>query len=249
MNPCRASLLFALFLLLTFFQAFGQPRFLISFSKERSTVALDGRMLLIVSADSTAEPRLQIDHDAGLNTQQIFGIDVEGLQPDVDAVIDRTVLGFPRRSSSEIPAGDYWVQALLHKYETFHRSDGYVVKLPMDRGEGQQWNEAPGNLYSTPRKIRLLPGANDSFRIILEKEIPPIEPAKDTKYIKHVRIRSERLSKFWGRDMYLGASVLLPYGWDNHPEARYPLVVYQTHFGPTFTGFSETPPDPNLKPE
>ena len=45
----------------------------------------------------------------------------------------------------DLPAGSYTVQAVLHKYETFHRSDGHVVKLPMDRGEGQQWSRAPGN--------------------------------------------------------------------------------------------------------
>ena len=49
------------------------------------------------------------------------------------------------------------MQALLHRYETFHRADGHVVKLPMDRGEGQQWNRAPGNLLSTPREVASTP--------------------------------------------------------------------------------------------
>ena len=64
-------------------------------------------------------------------------------------------LGFPLESIADIPAGTYSVQALLHKYETFHRADGHTVKLPMDRGEGQQWAQAPGNLYSTPRRITI----------------------------------------------------------------------------------------------
>ena len=55
----------------------------------------------------------------------------------------------------EVPAGDYFVQVVLHRYETFHRADGHTVKLPMDRGEGQHWQLAPGNLYSKAQKITL----------------------------------------------------------------------------------------------
>ncbi len=83
----------------------------------------------------------------------------------------------------------------------------------------------------------------------LDKVIPPIPDPPTTKYIKHERIQSERLTKFWGRPMYLGAHVLLPEGFDSHPEARYPLVIFHGHFPQTFGGFREEPPDPNLKPD
>ncbi len=66
--------------------------------------------------------------------------------------------------------------------------------------------------------------------------------------MKHVRIQSELLTKFWGRPMFLGANVLLPEGWDTHPQARYPLVINHGHFPYDFDGFRETPPDPDLKP-
>ena len=228
-------------------QAPGKLRFAISFSEQGSKEPLDGRMLLLISADNSKEPRFQINSD--LNTQQVFGVNVDGLKPGDVAVIDGQVLGYPRKSITDLPAGDYWIQALLHRYETFHRADGHTLKLPMDRGEGQQWNSAPGNLYSTPRKVRIDPQKDETITITLDKIIPPIEPPKDTKYIKHVRIQSEKLSKFWGRPMHLGASVLLPEGFDSHPEVRYPLVISHGHFSPTFGGFRETPPDPNLKPE
>ena len=48
--------------------------------------------------------------------------------------------------------------------------------------------------------------------------------------------------------MHLGAHVLLPEGFDEHPEARYPLVIFHGHFTRTFGGFREQPPDPDLKP-
>jgi hypothetical protein len=88
-----------------------------------------------------------------------------------------------------------------------------------------------------------------AIQIILDQEIPPIPPPEDTQYIKHIKIQSELLSDFWGRPMYLGACILLPEGFDEHPEARYPLVVNHGHFPYTFGGFREEPPDPDLEPE
>jgi hypothetical protein len=226
--------------------AFTQTHFSLTFPKERGG-PFDGRLLVLISTDSTAEPRFQIND--GPKTQQAFGVNVEGWKAGQAMMVDRNAFGYPRASLNDLPRGEYWVQALLHKYETFHRSDGHTVKLPMDRGEGQQWNRAPGNLFSKPRRVLIDPTTQRTISITLDQEIPPIEPPKDTKYIKHVKIRSERLSKFWGRDMYLGANVLLPWGWEEHPEARYPLAVFHGHFSPTFGGFRETPPDTNLKPD
>ncbi len=225
----------------------GKLRFAVSFSAERSKTPLDGRVLLMISTDNSKEPRLQIDDSP--KTQQIFGVDVDGLRPGQSAFIDGGAFGYPVKSLNQIPAGTYWVQALLHKYETFRRSDGRTVKLPMDRGEGQHWNLAPGNVFSKPRQITFDPNKAETVSIVIDQEIPPITPPKDTKYIKHIKIQSKKLTEFWGRPMYLGACVLLPHGFDEHPEARYPLMVFHGHFPNTFGGFRETPPDPNLEPD
>ena len=222
-------------------------RFAVSFSAERSNTSLDGRLLLMVSTDGSKEPRFQIDDSP--KTQQIFGIDVDGLRPGQNIFFDESVFGYPVKSLNQVPAGTYWVQGLLHRYETFKRSDGYTVKLPMDRGEGQHWNLAPGNLFSKPRQIKIDPAKSETISIVLDQEIPPIAPPKDTKYIRHIRIQSKKLSEFWGRPMYLGACVLLPHGFDEHPESRYPLMVFHGHFPQTFGGFRETPPDPGLEPD
>lgn len=219
----------------------------VSFSPERSTKPLRGRMLLLISKDDSKEPRFQVGD--GPNCQQMFGINIDELIPGADVVFDASVFGFPLRTLSEVPRNEYWVQGFLHRYETFHRADGHSVKLPMDRGEGQQWNRAPGNLFSTPQKILIDPQSEEMIRISLDQEIPPIEPPKDTQYIKHVKIESKLLTKFWGRPMHLGACVLLPHGFDEHPEARYPLIINHGHFPSTFDGFREEPPDPNLEPD
>jgi hypothetical protein len=222
-------------------------KFAVSFSAEKSKTPLDGRILLLVSNDGTAEPRFQISDAA--TTQLIFGVDVNGLAPGQDALVDASAFGYPLRSIADLPAGEYFVQALLNRYETYHRADGHTVKLPPDKGEGQRWNTKPGNFYSTPVKVKIDPSSGETIRIALEKEIPPITPPQDTKYIKHISIQSDLLTKFWGTPMYVGACVLLPEGFDEHPNARYPLIIYHGHFPYTFDGFRPEPPDRDLKPD
>lgn len=219
------------------------PRFVVTLPQAPS--ALDGRLLVMLSNDATAEPRFQISD--GLKSQLVFGVDVDGWKPGTARTVDSAAFGYPVRNLAEVKPGEYQAQALLHRYETFRRSDGHTVKLPMDRGEGQQWNKAPGDLYSKPVRVQVT--AAGEIRLALTEEIPPIAPPQDTKYIKHVRIQSERLTKFWGRPMHLGAHVLLPEGFDEHPEARYPLMVFHGHFPADFDGFRPEPPDPNLKPD
>jgi hypothetical protein len=222
-------------------------RFEISFPASLRQAPVDGRVLVMLSSKGDKEPRFQIG--GSLDTQQIFGVDAENLAPGQAAIIDEAAAGYPRESLRDVPDGEYFVQALLNVYETFHRADGHVIKLPMDDGEGQHWNTSPGNLLSEPKKLRV-DRSGGAIRIELTKIIPPITPPVDTKYIKHFRIESKLLSKFWGRPMFIGGVVLVPEGFDQHPEARYPVMYYQGHFTPSFAtpvNFREQPPTPDLK--
>ena len=213
-------------------------KFEIEYSEKFQEDGFDGRLLLMISNNNSAEPRFQINDSH--NTQMIFGVDVESWDANKKIVIDSEAIGYPITSTKEIQEGDYYVQAFLHKYETFNLSTGYTVKLPMDQGEGQKWNISPKNLYSTPKKIKIK--NSSTISISLDNEIPPIEPARDTEFIKHVKIRSEMLSKFWGRDMYLQANVLVPHGFDEKSNTRYPLMIFHGHFPNTFRGFRTVPP-------
>ncbi|MCB0547296.1 MAG: hypothetical protein KDD19_06870 [Phaeodactylibacter sp.] len=218
----------------------GPAYFSVTYNAENDSL-LDGRLLLLLSKNNEDEPRFQIS--SGPATQLVFGIDLENWAPGKAATFDSTAFGYPIERLLEVPPGEYYVQALFHKYETFNRSDGHTVKLPMDRGEGQHWNRAPGNLYSRPEKVAFDPATPAAISIELDQEIPPIAPPEDSKYVKHIRIRSQLLSDFWGRDMHLGAHVLLPEGFDEHPEVRYPLAIMHGHFPSDFGGWRTEPPD------
>ena len=227
--------------------ASSQPAFEISINDAQFDGVKDGRMLLFIAVDNEQEPRYQVR--PGPTSAQVFGVDVNDLKQGQKTTIDAKVFGYPINSLADVPAGEYYVQALFHKYETFNLSTGHTVKLPMDRGEGQQWRRAPGNLYSTPQRVRFDPKSTTPIQIEIDQKIPPIEPPADTEFVKHVRIQSDLLTEFWGRPMELGAHVLLPKDFDKHPEARYPLMVFHGHFPSDFGGFRTEMPDPSLEPD
>jgi hypothetical protein len=223
--------------------------FAISFPAARSGAPLDGRVILLVSGDLTREPRTHVEPDEPLASPYIFGLNVDGLAPERAVILDDNAFGWPASRLSSIPAGDYLVQAVLNRYETFHMPDGRILKLPPDQGEGQQWAHKPGNLYSTPVRLHIDPAHPVRTALVLDQEIAMIPQKADTEFVRHIRIRSELLSRFWGRDVFIGAHVLVPRGFDTHPQARYPLMVFHGHYPDDISEFRTAPPDPDLKPD
>jgi hypothetical protein len=222
-----------------------EPRFLIQFDGQLTNEPQDGRLLLMLAKGDSDEPRFRIGNSA--DTQLIFGVNVLGWRAETDAVVDSAAVGFPLADLSKVPPGKYYVQALLNRYKDFNLSNGKTVSLPPDQGEGQQWQSKPGNFYSTPVEIEIVAGKSDSIAVVMDQMIPPIEPPADTKYVKHIRMRSELLSEFWGEEMFVGAHILLPEGYDDNPDARYPLMIFHGHFPADFGDFRPEPPDPDLE--
>lgn len=198
-----------------------------------------GRAYVLVSRDSAREPRRQV----GVAGVPLWGLDVEGLVGGGSVVIEdgAAVWGYPLRRIADLPAGDYYVQAFLNVYTTFHRSDGHVVRLHQDAGDGQNPWISPGNAHSEVVPLRLDPPAGGTIRLTLGEVIPPIDPVpsggtmqqgnpQDTEQVKYVKIRSELLSRFWGRDMYIGANVLLPRDYHTRPDKRYATLYHLGHF-------------------
>ena len=220
--------------------------FAVSFPDSRSSGPLDGRIILLLSRDLTREPRTHVEADEPLLTPYMFGLNVDGLAPGSSAVLNDNAFGWPAAHLSAIPSGDYFVQAVLNRYETYHLADGRVLKLPPDKGEGQQWANKPGNLYSTPLKVHLDALHPETTALILDQQIPAIAPKADSEFIRHIRIRSELLSRFWGRDVFIGAHILVPKGFDSHTQAHYPLMVFHGHYPDDISGFRTIPPDAHL---
>jgi hypothetical protein len=204
-------------------------RFKVSFPASTHAQPITGRVFVMISNREKPEPRLQVGFWG--DTAPLFGADVVQLKPGDAAWINGTTLGYPPTSLADIPAGDYYVQALINVYTECHRSDGHTLWVHLDQWEGQQFNRSPGNLYSEVAKVHLDPAAGYEVNLSLTKAIPPVEVPKDTEWVKHIKIQSDLLTKFWGQPIYLGATVLLPKGYDSHPTVSYPVLYEQGHFG------------------
>ncbi len=204
-------------------------RFEISYSAALDNGPVTGRVFVMISKSDRSEPRLQ----AGSYNASVpfFGLDVNALRPGENAVVDTSVLGYPVDSLNQLPAGDYYVQALLNVYTQVHRKDGHAIWVHMDQWEGQRWNRTPGNLVSEVKRVRLDPATGFNVSLSLTKKLPAVEIPPDTEWVKRVKFQSKMLSEFWGHPIYLGATLLLPKGYDQAANQKYPAIYIQGHFG------------------
>jgi len=203
-----------------------------------ATGPTSGRLFVIFGRTNTREPRFQAGSYGG--SVPFYGMDVDAVKPGATTIVGPHVLGFPFEDMAHMPAGDYYAQALLNVYTQFHRADGHVVWVHADQWEGQHWSSSPGNLVSEVVKVHFDPAAPKVVRLALTKKLPPADLPADTRWVKHVKMKSELLSKFWGAPVYIGATVLVPKGFDESSSERYPAVYAQGHFGlgPPF-GFTD----------
>ncbi len=227
----RASILAAALLLFAASAPAAGPstpagaRFEVSFAPAAHPGPVTGRLVLVLSKAREPEPRLMISPSGAA----IFGLDVEGLPAGRAVVLDASnALGYPR-PLSEMPAGDYFAQAVINVYTHVRRSDGRTLWVHFNDDNSQAiLNTAPGNIYSDVVPVRV--GSEDSLTsITLARRIEPEPPTPDTAWVKRVRIPSRKLTEFWGHPVAIDATVLLPKGYDAHPDVRYPVVFTMGH--------------------
>ncbi|TVP51330.1 MAG: hypothetical protein EA341_05660 [Mongoliibacter sp.] len=240
----KLTLVILLFLLFSCKES-KSPKITISIAEELSENLQDGRLLLLFHHDEGTEPRFAVSDD--VHSAQVIGMDFDNHQIGESFEFDISGFGYPIENYKDIPSGEYWVQAYVVKYETFNRSDGHTIKMPMDQWEGRQWNRTPGNVYSKPLKVNW-DGKSD-LSIEIDQINPPVEEPEDTEFIKHIKFRSDLLSEFWGRDIYLGAHILIPRDFEQNTDEHYPLMIFHGHFTPNFGGFRTSPPDEDLEEE
>ncbi len=209
----------------SFAQSTTSPRFEISFPSTANQSPITGRLVLVLATKSDPEPRLTIAPTG----PAIFGLDLDQLKPGQPITIDNNALGYPK-SLSDLPPGDYFAQAIINVYTRAHRSDGKTIWVYLNDGSQEVFQIAPGNLYSDVMPVHIGDGAKISIQA--SHVIPQDPPPADTEWIKHVRVQSKMLTQFWGRPIYINATVLLPKGYDQHPDARYPVIFTLGHSTP-----------------
>ena len=175
-----------------------------------------GRLLVVMASSDRVEPRRLIGR-TGRTATPTVGVDVPALAPGDRVILDATAAAFPIEGLADLPAGEYHVQAVLNTNRDI-RSPG-----------------APGSLYSEPLQVALEPAQNEPVRLTLSRRIPDEQLPPDEEYLRFIKIRSDLLTRFHGRPIYVRAGVILPPGFEQEPERRYPLRVHIGGYGSRYT--------------
>ncbi len=212
------------------------PHIEIVFSRAAHAAPITGRLVLILSKVGQPEPRFLLSPRG----PAVFGLDLDQLQPEQSLVIDDAAIGAPVQLSA-LPSGDYYAQAIIEPYELVHRSDGKSIWVHMNDGTIEFIGSMAGNLYSDVQPVHLGGADGATLRLSLTHVMPAEVRPADTEWIKHVRIQSDLLTRFWGRPVYVYAHVLLPRSYADHPDVRYPSIYTLGH-GRAPLSFSTNPP-------
>ncbi len=210
----------------------------VKLDESASRTAQTGRMFLLVTTRSDVEPRqvtrltaaYYFNDESIMQYAPFVGEDVDALAPGDYFKFSAQALGFPFRTLGDIPAGEYYVQAILHRYEQVTPAHGKTIWLPMDDWEGAQFHQSPGNFYSEVQKLTVTENGGFELALNLTQVIPPPPEPVDSEYVKHIKFNSKLASEFWGRDIPVGINVVLPKGYHENPDARYPVVFHMGHF-------------------
>ncbi|CAG9954389.1 unnamed protein product [Clonostachys rosea f. rosea IK726] len=208
---------------------------------------VDGRLVLIFAPEGV-DPL--DDTDVTSTPNQFYGLNVNQFSEGSTVVLsggsnDNTtagVYGYPEVSLDALAVGTYNVQAFLTKYENAKRSDGSSINIRFPCGDGSANIDGFGSLKTTATDMTVT-GGEQTLELTFD-QVTPVDAFtgkeigecaqgnyEDTEFLKYVKIRSEKLSAFWGRDMYVGANVLLPHGYDaSNKTHRYPVIYSQGHW-------------------
>jgi S-formylglutathione hydrolase FrmB len=191
-------------------------RFEVSIKKGLVTESNAGRLFLVFSRSKDPEPRATLGR-TGPDAPITLARDLSAFGPGDTAILDARAFAFPVANLAEIPAGDYFLQAIFDSN-------------PDIRSAG-----APGNLYSGVRKFHFSQAKSETVRIELTEQVPPEQLPAETDSVKFIKIQSQLLSRFHGRPIFLRAGILLPRDYENEPNRRYPLWVRIGGFNTRYT--------------
>jgi S-formylglutathione hydrolase FrmB len=194
----------------------GSLRFEVTADGRVLNAPVDGRLIVAVAPLSQGEPRLRIGRVGGSATP-IFAVDVDDFRPGVVAVVDDTATAFPVDDLSKLPPGDYRAQAVL------------------DLSRDLRSPNAPRNLYSAPRQISVISTSDAVVPFVLSERVPDEHLPSHTEYVRFISVRSPLLSAFHERPIYLRAGVILPRGFREEPQRRYPVRVTVGGYGSRYT--------------
>lgn len=160
----------------------------------------------------------------------ISAMEVPLLASGASVMLDADAIAFPQ-PFSQLPEGDYYLQAVLdanHDYNYGGRGAGDLVSEPTKVHLGKSTR------VPTLTLTRVLPAQPDPWAVpadaTADARAAMVATRAQTKPLDFV---SPVLSAFWGHDIHMRGWVLLPPGYADAKDTRYPTVFFTPGYGGT----------------
>lgn len=217
---CKKYFLILSFLVLTNYLVVGQHEttklgFTISVSENlKASFKSDGRLLIYVSETDEFEPRyISVFTGKGF----IFGKNIKNWDKNQTKVLDGSNdwVKTSKWGFNDVPNGVYYIQAVW-----IQNTDYGLLSNSL------------GDFYCEPVKVNTQ--ESQKIELTFSKTMPQIE-LEEHELVKFFEMESKVLSTWWGKSVGLKASVLLPSGYNSHPEMRYPVRYNVAGYGGRYT--------------
>lgn len=195
--------------------------FELQFTREVHPEPYTGRVYLIFSVRQT-EPRFG---PGWFDPEQFASLEVQNWKPgETLAINSRTpgLKGFP---------GPFQDLNLAR-----YRAQAVVRFNPWEREVGT----GPGNGFSPVKSLPATPGP-EPIRLLVHQLVPERQ-FPQSQWARELKVRSELLSQFYQREVFLRAGVLLPRSYHAEPNRRYPVIFNIPGFGGEHYGMPKSPP-------
>jgi len=185
-------------------------KFTVRYKKSLREKPYTGRVYVFFSRIAT-EPR---NGPNWFRPEIFIAKDVRDWQPGTPLTLSsdaKDLLAFPKPLAT-LDLDGYRAQGVA-RFNPFHRVVGRGV----------------GNGYSQVVKV----SAKSPTPVLVIDRLVPERKYVETKWVKLLRVKSKLLSRFYGRDVFLHASVRLPPSYADQPKRRYPAIFEIPGFGGT----------------
>ncbi|WP_194550812.1 alpha/beta hydrolase-fold protein [Zobellia nedashkovskayae] len=170
-----------------------------------------GNVLLYLSKEKKSPKDIFV----GLELTPVYRVIVKKLKANENVVFNDDAISYPVELSN-IERGEYYVQAVFD----------------MNLGDANIGSSS-GNFYSESTKINLTKDFNKVFKIEANNVIEPIK-FNETEFLKELIVKSDLLSNFHKKDIFVNAAVSLPEEYYDEPDKNYPVVFSIFGFGANY---------------
>jgi len=173
----------------------------------------DGRLFVFLSTQNNREPRT-LTWPTDVNT--MFAKNFNNLNSEGQTILnpEDSWTSTANWSLDQLPNGTYYLQVLW------------------DQNRDESRIDAPGNMYSKVQKIEI------NGPLVVELQLSEIIGPRsiiDNKFVKEITFKSDTLSKWWGKEMILKASVIFPKDYFENPDKKFPVRYNIAGYGGRYT--------------